>query len=82
VEARGELWAQRYFDFKPLVTVPAIAWSSPKITSKEGPREKELTPDTLRFCVEHKREGRGCHEACAGSRGDLWFTQDETSEVS
>jgi hypothetical protein len=36
------------------VAVPAIVWSSHKVTSEEGPREKALTPDTMIFSQSAK----------------------------
>jgi hypothetical protein len=56
-------------------------WSSPKVTSEEGLREKVLTPDTMRFS-QSEREGRGCREAYAGSQGDQCLTQNEANKVS
>jgi len=31
------------------VDAPIIVWSLPKVTLEEGPREKVLMPDTMRF---------------------------------
>jgi hypothetical protein len=49
--------------------MPTIAWSSPKVTSEEGPREKALTPDTLRFSQSAKGKVMGVVKPAQGAEG-------------
>jgi hypothetical protein len=60
VEVVRALRAQKKFDSKPLVVVPAIAWSSPRSHQEGAYQTKGANARHSEFSQQGEREGRGC----------------------
>jgi hypothetical protein len=57
-EVVESLWAQKQLDPKPYVAVSPIAWSQPKVRSREGFSEEGITSTLQVFAVRRKGRSR------------------------